>query len=942
MKLKPLFLILLIQIFLLQTAHVAAQSIKYNWEQQYYGVLFGQRSLLFSREMRMSKLAFADLDGDNDKDIFIGQENGELAYFENQGTNTSPHYVLITQAYKAIFDQRRQGQKVKVWTKIDVGQRSAPALVDIDDDGDLDLFIGSEEGRIWFFENQGNNLVPVFHLVTTKYQGLSPGKNSTILFADINLQRKFDLVVGTIEGRVLLYVNDGTRRKARFQAGSGTTVVKFGLETHAAPALIDWDNDGDLDLVVGQKNGTLSFFLNKGDRFFPDWQFTERSFQLIDIGGESAPIFVDMNGNGDLDLVIGSANPTVFHYENKIQGKKRILWNRSTNIFNFSKLIITGNRASMTTGDLDNDGDAELIVGEKSGNLNYFKNVGNAKNPNWVLATEELIFMTGMQNSSPTLGDLDNDGDLDLLVGSKTGQIAFVLNKGTSLKPEWELKDKTFFQIDVGSNSVPRLFDIDKDGDLDLFIGNFKGRIIAYQNKGTKEEPSFTLESTRFASANANKNVVPIFYDWNRDEAPDLILGESPGSIKLLSAPSGDNTEWKENTEALADFNVGELSHPFMQDMNGDDVLDLLIGNDEGDFLLFINKGIQEKEDSNQVSVDNSIDQSRGSLVVEETATDHNIELEGDALEDLPEGEQEVVDAEEVELDDIKRNDIDPKFVRVAEPLISDKNITWSRPTMGDLDQDGDLDLLVGSGDGRVYLYENQGSEIEWDFRLISSNYLRTDRLTHASPLLTDLDDDGDLDLVVGSKSGKLRFYENQGTLEEPNFVYDETRFPNIWIGANARPSVIDLDSDGIKDLLIGNIWGKLTHIRNDSDRFEIVRRDYQDIDVGINSTPAFVDINNSGTTELMIGSDEGVISFYKNSREDLSDSWKIFPEYTLETNFRGSCPSGHDLDDDGDLDLITGSEDGRVIMYRNNAILIEEIEESTVEPILEDENEEQ
>ena len=96
---------------------VAQNAIKYKWEQVYYSTLNNQKSLLFSHEMLDSKLAFADIDGDGDLDIFVGQENGELAFFENQGTATTPLFELITQQYKAIFEVKRGGQKVKIRKK---------------------------------------------------------------------------------------------------------------------------------------------------------------------------------------------------------------------------------------------------------------------------------------------------------------------------------------------------------------------------------------------------------------------------------------------------------------------------------------------------------------------------------------------------------------------------------------------------------------------------------------------------------------------------------------------------------------------------------------------------------------------------------------------------------------------------------------------------------
>ena len=119
----------------------------------------------------------------------------------------------------------------------------------------------------------------------------------------MNLSRKFDLLVGAVDGKVWLYTNEGTRTKPNFRNSEPKNVVTLGLETHAAPGLLDWDGDEDLDLIVGSKNGTLTLFLNEGDRFFPDWKLKEERFQRIDIGGESSPMFMDLDGDLDDDMV---------------------------------------------------------------------------------------------------------------------------------------------------------------------------------------------------------------------------------------------------------------------------------------------------------------------------------------------------------------------------------------------------------------------------------------------------------------------------------------------------------------------------------------------------------------------------------------------------------------------------------------------------------------
>ncbi len=931
----PIFLFLFTFFFL--SPPLEAKTVRYKWEQQYYGLLKGQQSLLFSREMRNSKLAFADIDGDGDQDVFMGKANGEIAFFENQGTEKKPNFVLLTQQYKAIFELRKKGKKIKVWNQIDVGENSAPFLVDIDNDGDYDLFIGSNDGRIWQFENQGNNLIPVFKLITPKFENILVGKNSAPVFYDVNLQRKFDLLIGTVDGKVWLFYNEGTRFKPDFKSKEPTKVVDFGLETHASPSLFDWDNDQDLDMLVGQKNGTLSLYINEGDRFFPNWKLKEDKFQQIDIGGESAPVFVDLDHDQDPDMVIGSANPTVSYYENRIQGGNHVLWNITTNLFHFNKLVITGNRASIAAGDLDGDKDLDLIVGEKTGNLNYFENKTKTNVPDWELITEDLIFMTGMENSAPTLGDLDQDGDLDLLIGDKQGRIAFVENTGNKNSPKWQLRDKTYFRIDVGSNAVPRLLDIDKDGDLDLLIGNFTGRVILYLNKGTPKEPLFALEATRFASAKAERNAVPSFFDWNQDQLPDLILGDAQGKLQLYLNPgpdAKDTVNWPLDTEPLSTFDVSALSHPIFDDFDGDGAPDLLIGNEEGDFLLYLNKGTETEDQALQVVVDNSIDQKAGSLVVENVEGPIELDITEEVTSELEdEGSLEPLDLSLSTLGREEQQFIDPKWVRVATPLLSNRHIRRSSPTFGDLDQDGDFDLIVGTSTGKLFYFENEGSDKEWDFKEKSNDFLKIRGVINTAPLLIDLDQDGDLDLLVGTGSGQLLLYVNQGSSEKANFVLDKAAFHRIWLGKNSRPGVLDLNNDNILDILVGNLWGKLIYIQNEADRFAVIRRDYQAMDVGIGSTPNLADINNDNQLELMVGSDAGPIHFYRNSGPGYSGQWELLPHWGGEQNFaKGTSPTAVDLDNDGDLDLVTGSDVGVIFLYRNDAIIHELDEQNNLE----------
>jgi len=232
---------------------------------------------------------------------------------------------------------------------------------------------------------------------------------------------------------------------------------------------------------------------------------------------------------------------------------------------------------------------------------------------------------------------------------------------------------------------------------------------------------------------------------------------------------------------------------------------------------------------------------------------------------------------------------------------------------------------MIGSGSGKIYYYENTGTDKKWEFKLVNDDFMPARGRENSAPLLIDLDQDGDLDLLVGSKSGRLYYYSNQGSGEEARFVQDTNLFNNLWLGQNSRPAVADLDGDGLLDLLVGTFDGKLIYIHNDSSRFSIVRRDYQNIDVNLGSSPFFADLGNNDQPDLLIGSDEGKVYFLRNQKADFQGNWDPIPKIADALSFpRGSNPVAYDIDADGDLDLIIGSDAGTIFLYKNDAIVRE------------------
>ena len=139
-----------------------------------------------------------------------------------------------------------------------------------------------------------------------------------------------------------------------------------------------------------------------------------------------------------------------------------------------------------------------------------------------------------------------------------------------------------------------------------------------------------------------------------------------------------------------------------------------------------------------------------------------------------------------------------------------------------------------------------------------------------------------------------------------------------------AEVLLIDLNADGKNDLLLGKFNGQLyKYIRKDFGkefRFMLERRKYLDLDVGLGSVPVVVDINNNQKSELIIGSDSGKLhSLKEDSKNQGSNKWKQSEEYFIELKLPvGGNPVFADLDKDGDLDMIIGSEAGTLHYFRN------------------------
>ncbi|WP_442939257.1 VCBS domain-containing protein [Nostoc sp.] len=259
-----------------------------------------------------------------------------------------------------------------------------PVFVDIDNDGDLDAFIGSDinndsGSRTFFFENTGTASAPSFAapVINPFGLGFSRGYNSPD-FADIDGDGDFDAFIGDSYGNTLFFRNTGTAAAPTFVAATSP----FGdVGAYSKPTFADIDGDGDLDAFIGEEYGNTRYFQNTGTRTAPSFAAAVTNpFGLSDVNPASftfdnaSPTFADVDGDGDLDAFVGAFNGNTFFFQNT---GTRTAPSFAAAVINPFGLSDVGNNSNPTFADIDNDGDLDAFVGELFGDTRFFENTAN-------------------------------------------------------------------------------------------------------------------------------------------------------------------------------------------------------------------------------------------------------------------------------------------------------------------------------------------------------------------------------------------------------------------------------------------------------------------------------------------------------------------------------------------------------------------------------------
>ena len=566
-----------------------ADSIDYTYAPEYQSKFPGI----------LNWVLLADYNCDGREDIFTWMPGGIKVYRNDYDTVSGLSFTLASET-NAPWSPALTTTGFTGPSNLYVSQFDLPAISDIDDDGDLDILCfclaceSVEFNRNYSMENYGtcdsleyvienkcwgefaedvfNNTINLGVTCKTGKTGGNTGElkhpgGSSMLALDMDGDQDKELVISNIASNQMnLLINGGDINNASMVTVTSnfpSNSSKVDISVFPAAYYLDVDNDGLKDLIAAPNTtgsvrnfNSAWYYQNQGLANAPIFTFMQNDFmqgEMIEVGEGAYPVFFDHNADGLLDLVLGN-----FGY-----------WNNS---------------------------------GTFSGELSLYQNIGTTAMPEFELITRDYhgFSSLGLNGLYPTFGDLDGDGDSDMILGEYDGKLHYFDNtSGAGNTAAFTLTEANYKGIDVGQFATPQLVDVNRDGDLDLIIGERGGKIEYYENIGTPLSPNFDSIPTNdfFGGVDMMPSCctgynVPFLTPIDTSGEYYLFTAGEDGWIHLY----GDIESDLAGTFGLADSMVGNVDLGLRTsisgaDINGDGVLDLVIGNYRGGVEIFTLEG---------------------------------------------------------------------------------------------------------------------------------------------------------------------------------------------------------------------------------------------------------------------------------------------------------------------------------------------------------------
>jgi hypothetical protein len=792
---------------------------------------------------------FVDIDGDGDLDMFLDQK-----FTLNNGTRNRPDFNYLNPISDS-YGLPSAGSNANL---ADIGALGIPsagsnsALADIDGDGDLDAFISDGDVATGVYLNQGDRHNPMFGSAVKGAYGLPQVSGHFIHdLADLDADGDLDALFGDSAGQLQIYLNEGTPRSPVFGAA---VPGAYGLPTKQGRLyLTDIDRDGDLDVL--NANG---FIPNEGTANKPSFG-AENGLSPLDAFASLA----DLDGDGDLDAFIGFGKfgtRTIRTYTNigtPVPITKFDTGSGNYGVGSTISMTVSFSEPVIVTGGPQlrlNTGMAKYTSGSGTDTLHFTYTV-QAGDKSSSLDYESAAALT--LNGGTIRDAAGNNAILTLATPGTAGSLRF--------------KTREFDEGIVIDTVSPRATSVSspaadgmyKAGDnIDVQV-QFGEAVTVTGSPQLRLETGWADRAVNYTSGSGTNTLTFRYTVQAGDTSADLdYTGYAPltlngGSIKatkggldaILTLPGhgqalADNKALVINTDTLAPHgtlmfaspplvnpyklpNMGSDAYPHFADIDDDGDFDAIVGTNWGEIRIYLNLGTPSKPEFGPAVV--------GSYGL-------------------------------------------PDYV-----------VSQAHLTLGDIDADGDLDVLVVTpSETQVYLNTGTASKPGFGAAVVDGYGLsQHGRYFPALPTLADIDGDGDLDALlgyIGLNSG-LEIVPNIGTPTHPVFQDDVIKV-NFLSGLSNRyfnfPALVDIDGDGLLDALAGG---------------EDVPSFY--LNVGSSHSPVFD--QNLGTLGLTIPSRDAL----------------------LRDGYNQLSPAFVDIDHDGDVDVFIGNSLGDLLLFPNIGALV-------------------
>lgn len=728
-------------IFFILLSHVAMGQLE-----------FGAPDLVLSHTAHLNQIEHGDMDQDGDQDLVVicSQLNGSLAWFENDGngefrirheiSNISAHFYSLDvedvdqdgDDDVIVGDWWNPGDAIYFFENLGGGEFAEPTIVgtdnylvstvkavDLDGDGDADVIASNREGDTYVhYENLGDGLFSPAD--TIEVDADTPW---FVGAADLDNDGAVD-IVGNHRGGIYWYQNDGEGNFSDSITIYGEYIGTNGAEIRLG--IVDLDQDGDTDIVGNVGVHPLSWFENQGDGTFEAPQEITTAEEAIENEWIKPRYFSFADIDGDLDLEI------LCSFQN--QFPSQLVWFENDGQENFEGHLIddiANYPARTLLLDLDMDNDLDIYAHTNNQSVAEYENLGDG-----VFSEYEPISENPLSIYSSELLDADEDGDNDLLItqhDNPTSRLVYFENTGdTEFKlPLTLLKSDSLFYSIVGVE------DFDSDDDLDFMIQEYSGyysRVFRVRNNGGNQFEVLPAIPGVFES-------VLKLSDLNGDGLNDLVGVARDAGVddEVIVYYNVDGNEY-ESPETISG---GHIYINYMEDpdIDADGDTDLIFRSLNDEDLYWIENLGDTALAAEQVLISSS--------------TLGGIEfglIDNDSLPDIFHVYNSNIDPQLF----WNRNNGDGTF---TPNYIDLNNEDFEHAKLGDLDGDGDADIVVKGGESvwECSYRENLGDGV-FDDKVIVTPYF-TGTVSH----LIDLDLDSDLDII--SLSGGLMWMENLAAL---------------------------------------------------------------------------------------------------------------------------------------------------------------------------------